>query len=213
MHMVYDRNKYKIVLFKNGERNKVFFSSNSKKSILEKYTKILKEKKPKFIIEYISRKKVMFELSVVTTEGTSESLYMKDNIGRTKQVTLGESNYNFIKILPYWKEERIYDHTLKTKIPFVQLFDVYLSDSEFKQVFTLNNKLIIQKDENFNLFSLKTVSDALRLINVIEIEFLNSGRYDCLFVTDTNTVQRKELYDMLEKNGYKRGFLRKQFTY
>tara|TARA_R110002110_G_scaffold186071_2_gene393080 strand:- start:172 stop:807 length:636 start_codon:yes stop_codon:yes gene_type:complete len=211
--MVYDRNKYKIVLFKNGERNKVFFSSNSKKSILEKYTKILKEKKPKFIIEYISRKKVMFELSVVTTEGTSESLYMKDNIGRTKQVTLGESNYNFIKILPYWKEERIYDHTLKTKIPFVQLFDVYLSDSEFKQVFTLNNKLIIQKDENFNLFSLKTVSDALRLINVIEIEFLNSGRYDCLFVTDTNTVQRKELYDMLEKNGYKRGFLRKQFTY
>ena len=155
----------------------------------------------------------MFELSVVTTEGTSESLYMKDNIGRTKQVTLGESNYNFIKILPYWKEERIYDHTLKTKIPFVQLFDVYLSDSEFKQVFTLNNKLIIQKDENFNLFSLKTVSDALRLINVIEIEFLNSGRYDCLFVTDTNTVQRKELYDMLEKNGYKRGFLRKQFTY
>ena len=211
--MVYDRNKYKIVLFKNGERNKVFFSSNSKKSILEKYTKILKEKKPKFIIEYISRKKVMFELSVVTTEGTSESLYMKDSIGRTKQVTLGESNYNFIKILPYWKEERIYDHTLKTKIPFVQLFDVYLSDSEFKQVFTLNNKLIIQKDENFNLFSLKTVSDALRLINVIEIEFLNSGRYDCLFVTDTNTVQRKELYDMLEKNGYKRGFLRKQFTY
>ena len=211
--MVYDRNKYKIVLFKNGERNKVFFSSNSKKSILEKYNKILKEKKPKFIIEYICRKKVMFELSVVTTEVTSESLYMKDSIGRTKQVTLGESQYNFIKILPYWKEERIYDHTLKTKIPFSELFDTYLGESEFKQVFTLNNKLVIQKDDNFNLFSLKTVSDALRLINIIEIEFLNSGRYDCLFVTDTNTVQRKELYDMLEKNGYKRGFLRKQFTY
>jgi len=211
--MVYDRNKYKIVLFKNGERNKVFFSSNSKKSILEKYNKILKEKKPKFIIEYICRKKVMFELSVVTTEGTSESLYMKDSIGRTKQVTLGDSQYNFMKILPYWKEERIYDHAVKTKIRFSELFDAYLGKSEFKQVFTLNNKLIIQKDDNFNVFSLKTVSDALRLINIIEIEFLNSGRYDCLFVTDTNTVQRKELYDMLEKNGYKRGFLRKQFTY
>ena len=143
--MIYDRNKYKIVLFKNGERNKVFFSSNSKKSILEKYNKILKEKKPKFIIEYISRKKVMFELAVVTTEESKESLYMKDNIGRTKEVTLGNSKYNFIKILPYWKEERIYDHALKTKISFSVLFDTYLGESDFKQVFTLNNKLIIQK--------------------------------------------------------------------
>ena len=211
--MIYDRNKYKIVLFKNGERNKVFFSSNSKKSILEKYNKILKEKKPKFIIEYISRKKVMFELAVVTTEESKESLYMKDNIGRTKEVTLGNSKYNFIKILPYWKEERIYDHALKTKISFSVLFDTYLGESDFKQVFTLNNKLIIQKDDNFNLFSLKTVTDSLRLINIIELEFLNAGRYDCLFVTDTTTVQRKQLYNMLENNGYKREFLRKQFTY
>ena len=33
--MSYNRNKYKIVLFRNGERNKVFFSSNNKKSILK----------------------------------------------------------------------------------------------------------------------------------------------------------------------------------
>ena len=63
------------------------------------------------------------------------------------------------------------------------------------------------------MFSLKTVTDSLRLINIIELEFLNLGRYDCLFVTDTTTVQRKQLYDMLERNGYKREFLRKQFTY
>jgi hypothetical protein len=138
---------------------------------------------------------------------------MKDSIGRTKEVTLGNSKYNFIKILPYWKEERIYDHTLKTKISFSLLFDTYLNESDFKQVFTLNNKLIIQKDDNFNVFSLKTVTDSLRLINIIELEFLNLGRYDCLFVTDTTTVQRKQLYDMLERNGYKREFLRKQFTY
>jgi len=55
--------------------------------------------------------------------------------------------------------------------------------------------------------------DALRLINVIELEFHSSGRYDCLFVTDNSTVQRKQLYDMLEDAGYKRSFLRKQFTY
>jgi len=90
---------------------------------------------------------------------------------------------------------------------------LYLEEKSFKQVFTLNNKVIIQKDDLFNVFSLKTVSDALRLLTVIELEFLNKGRYDCLFVIDTNTIQRKQLYNILEDAGYDRGFLRKQFTY
>ena len=122
--MVYDRNKYKIVLFKNGERNKVLFSSNNKKSILKKYTKFIEEKKPKFVMEYISRKKIMFELAVVTKESTENSLYVKDSVGRTREITLSESEYRFIKMLPYWKEEKIYDHNLKSKITFLSLMDV-----------------------------------------------------------------------------------------
>ena len=88
-----------------------------------------------------------------------------------------------------------------------------MADTEFKQVFTLNNKLIIQKDDIFNVFSLKTVSDSLRLLRIIELEFLNIGRYDCLFVEDYTTVQRKQLYDLLVSVGYSRAFLRKQYTY
>ena len=70
-----------------------------------------------------------------------------------------------MKMLPYWKSEKIYDHTSKTKITFDSMMETYLKDKEFKQVFTLNNKVIIQKDTDFNVFSLKTVSDALRLLN------------------------------------------------
>lgn len=211
--MSYNRNKYKIVLFKNGERSKVFFSSNSKKSILNKYNKLIGEKKPKFVTEYISRKKVMFELSIITTETAKESIFVKDELGRNKKITLGESSYNIIKLLPYWKEEMIYNHTTKSKISFGDLVDSYLSSKDFKQVFTLNNKFIIQKDEVFNVFSLKTITDSTRLLRIIELEFLDSGRYDCLFVSDTNTVQRKQLYDLLVGEGYSREFLRKQFTY
>tara|TARA_R110002012_G_scaffold183838_1_gene350329 strand:- start:118 stop:753 length:636 start_codon:yes stop_codon:yes gene_type:complete len=211
--MSYNRNKYKIVLFKNGERSKVFFSSNSKKSILNKYNKLIGEKKPKFVTEYISRKKVMFELSIITTETAKESIFVKDELGRNKKITLGESSYNIIKLLPYWKEEMIYNHTTKSKISFGDLVDSYLSSKDFKQVFTLNNKFIIQKDEVFNVFSLKTIADSTRLLRIIELEFLDSGRYDCLFVSDTNTVQRKQLYDLLVGEGYSREFLRKQFTY
>ena len=214
--MSYNRNKYKIVLFKNCEKCKTFFSSNSKKSILSKYNKLIVEKKPKLVTEYISRKKVMFELSIITTETSNESIFVKDDMGRTKEVSLGGSNYSIIKLLPYWKEEFIYDHQNKNKIPFNHLIRDYLPVDNFKQVFTLNNKLIIQQENIFNLFSLKNITDAnrlLRIINVIELEFHSSGRYDCLFVSDTSTVQRKQLYDLLVSVGYKRDFLRKQYTY
>jgi len=211
--MSYSRNKYKIVLFKNGERNKVFFSSNSKKSILRKYNKIIGEKKPKLITEYISRKKVMFELAIITTEQSDKTIFVKDSVGRTKKISLGDSSYRIIKLLPYWKEELIYDHKTKNKITFKVFMETYLEDKEFKQVFTLNNKVIIQKDEIFTMFSLKTVPDALRFLTIIELEFLRKGSYDCLFVRDNNTVQRKQLYDLLVINGYDRAFLRKQFTY
>ena len=211
--MSYNRNKYKIILFKNNERVKSFFSSNNKKSILEKYNKLIGEKKPKFIIEYISRKKVMFELAIITTETSKESIFVKDELGRTKKIYMGNSEYNIIKLLPYWREEYVYDHHTKTKISFENLINTYMLDKEFKQVFTLNNKLIIQKENVFNVFSLKTISDSLRLLRIIELEFLNIGRYDCLFVEDTNTVQRNQLYDLLVNNGYGRAFLRKQYTY
>jgi|TARA_R110001592_G_scaffold41594_5_gene135755 hypothetical protein len=211
--MSYNRNKYKIILFKNGKRVKCFFSSNSYKSILRKYSNIINEKKPKFIIEYLSRKKTRFEVGVVTTESVDDSIFVKDEFGRTKEVTMGDTTYSIVKLLPYWREELIYDHTSKTKITYLDFLSTYLNYKDFKQVFTLNNKLVVQNDEEFNLFSLKTVSDALRLIDIIEFELMDAGRMDCLFVRDTNTVQRKQLYDLLERKGYDRGFLRKQYTY
>ena len=211
--MSYNRNKYKIILFKNGERLKSFFSSNNKKSILTKYNKLIGEKKPKFVIEFLSRKKVRFELGIVTTEGNGNTIFVKDSVGRTKEISMGDSTYNIIKLLPYWKEEFIYCHSSKSKISFLELMGDHIQNTDFKQVFTLNNKLVIQNDDNFKLFSLKTVSDASRLIDIIEIEVLDVGRGDCLFVRDTDTIQRKQLYNLLESFGFDRVMLRKQYTY
>lgn len=211
--MSYNRNKYKIILFKNGERLKSFFSSNNKKSIHAKYNELINEKKPKFVIEFLARKKVRFEIGIVTTEGNGETIFVKDSVGRTKNISLGDSTYNIIKLLPYWKEEFIYSHESKSKISFTELMDAHIQIGDFKQVFTLNNKLIIQNEDNFKLFSLKTVSDASRLIDIIEFDVLDSGRTDCLFVRDRDTVQRKQLYSLLEGVGFNRAMLRKQYTY
>tara|TARA_Y100001963_G_C6607572_1_gene365511 strand:- start:72 stop:707 length:636 start_codon:yes stop_codon:yes gene_type:complete len=211
--MAYDRNKYKIVLFRNGEKVKCFFSSNRLDSVQDKYNELISEKKPKFIVEYLSRKKVRFELGIVTTQDVDEDIYLKDDIGRTKTVEVSGDNYNMLKLIPYWREEFIYNHQTQSKVSYCEVIDTYLPVDDFKQVFTINNKLVIQNDDEFKMFSLKTVSDAARLIDLIEFDLLDDGRLDCLFVRDTNTTQRKQLYTMLESAGYDRAFLRKQYTY
>jgi hypothetical protein len=211
--MAYDRNKYKIVLFRNGERVKCFFSSNRLDSVQNKYNELISEKKPKFIVEYLSRKKVRFELGIVTTEDVGDDIYLKDDMGRTKTVGVSGDEYNMLKLIPYWREEFIYNHQTQSKVSYCEVIDTYLPKDGFKQVFTINNKLVIQNDNEFKMFSLKTVSDAARLIDLIEFDLLDEIRVDCLFVRDTNTVQRKQLYTLLEGAGYERAFLRKQYTY
>jgi hypothetical protein len=211
--MAYDRNKYKIVLFRNGERVKCFFSSNRLDSVQNKYNELISEKKPKFIVEYLSRKKVRFELGIVTTEDVGDDIYLKDDMGRTKTVGVSGDEYNMLKLIPYWREEFIYNHQTQSKVSYCEVIDTYLPRDGFKQVFTINNKLVIQNDNEFKMFSLKTVSDAARLIDLIEFDLLDDIRVDCLFVRDTNTVQRKQLYTLLESAGYDRAFLRKQYTY
>jgi hypothetical protein len=211
--MAYDRNKYKIVLFRNGERVKCFFSSNRLDSVQDKYNELISEKKPKFIVEYLSRKKVRFELGIVTTEVVGGDIYLKDDMGRTKTVGVSGDEYNMLKLIPYWREEFIYNHQTQSKVSYCEVIDTYLPVDGFKQVFTINNKLVIQNDNEFKMFSLKTVSDAARLIDLIEFDLLDEIRVDCLFVRDTNTVQRKQLYTLLESAGYDRAFLRKQYTY
>ena len=99
--MSYNRNKYKIILFKNGERLKSFFSSNNKKSIHAKYNELINEKKPKFVIEFLARKKVRFEIGIVTTEGNGETIFVKDSVGRTKNISLAPSFFSSYKILFY----------------------------------------------------------------------------------------------------------------
>jgi len=211
--MAYDRNKYKIVLFRNGKRVKCFFSSNRLDSVQNKYNELISEKKPKFIVEYLSRKKVRFELGIVTTEDVGDDIYLKDDMGRTKTVGVSGDEYNMLKLIPYWREEFIYNHQTQSKVSYCEVIDTYLPKDGFKQVFTINNKLVIQNDNEFKMFSLKTVSDAARLIDLIEFDLLDEIRVDCLFVRDTNTVQRKQLYTLLEGAGYERAFLRKQYTY
>ena len=186
--------KYKIILLQNSVPKKTLFTSNVKRTTFHKFHKFLGSKKPLFNRKYVKRKFCQFELAIFSKENNNSSVYRKE-------------------LIPYWSEEFIYDHEVKSRISLDVLIGSYLPKKNFKQVFSLNNKLIIQTDDNFKMFSLKNVSDCGRLLSIIKELFISEGRVDCLFVPDSSTAQRKQLYKLLEDSGVNRKFLYKQYTY
>ena len=81
------------------------------------------------------------------------------------------------------------------------------------QVYSLNNKIVIQNNDLFNLFSLKTVSESSRFLSCIKKYFTTQGKFNFLISRDLSTVQRKELYNLLESKGFSRKLLYKHYTY
>ena len=205
--------KYKIILLQNGLSKKTLFTSKVKRTTFHKFRKFLNSNKPLFYRKYVKRKFCQFELGIFSTEDNQNAVYRKDNVGRNIQVVDTVQNYHIMELSPYWVEELIYDHQNKSRVSFDFLVENYLPKKDFKQVFTINNKLIVQNDNIFKIFSMKNVDDCSRLLNLIKETFINDGRTDCLFVPDSSTVQRKELYNLLEENGFDRKFLYKQYTY
>jgi hypothetical protein len=80
-------------------------------------------------------------------------------------------------------------------------------------VFTINNKLVIRNDDEIKIFSLKNIEDCRRLLDNIRRKFTDEGRINCIFTKDLSTTQRKEIYNLLESQGFSRSFLYKHYTY
>ena len=76
----------------------------------------------------------------------------------------------------------------------------------------LNNKVIVQNDDNYNLFTLKNDDDSSRLLDNLSENFISQKRSDCMFVKDYSTAQRKYLYLILSEKGFPKTYLFRQST-
>ena len=76
----------------------------------------------------------------------------------------------------------------------------------------LNNKIVLQKDEDIKLFSLKNEHESSRFIDCLSSHFFKIKRGDCLFIKDFSSPQRKYLYNLLESNGFDKKVLYRKFT-
>ena len=123
-----------------------------------------------------------------------------------------DNEWGIIKISVYNQEEKIFDIQQSKKIDTKELLRKYLKGDGLKMINSLNNKLIIQKDDEFKIFSLKSGGEVVRLLESLTDYFIKQKRTDCLIVKDTSTAQKKYLLKFLEENGFDKKLFYRQYT-
>lgn len=205
---------YLIVLFKNKRKKKIinkFKSFDRANKFFEEQVKISNE--IIFDKEITFGEVSDFELALVEEGKSPESrTYLKDEFGRNTAVKIEEDNMSMLKVVPIKVEELIYDCQKKQKISFEQFEKNYLKKDGVKLISSLNNKVIVQKDDEFSLFTFKNESESNRFLDCVSSYFFKIKRGDCIIVKDTSKAQKKYLYTLLESKGYEKQFLYRRFT-
>jgi len=205
---------YQVILFKNKVKKKIINKFKTHKKALEYYKLLVKESDEVIYDKSMENGVVSeYELSLVEKSSSSPiSLYMKDDYGRQVKVSLDDSELTMINITRYRIEELFLDYTTNKKIDTRQFIKQYLDPIGFKLISKLNNKIIVQNDDKFNLFTLKTSDESERFIDILTKKFNDDGRKDCLLVKDYSSPQRKYLYELLVKMGFEKSYLQRSST-
>lgn len=206
--------KYLIVLFKDKKRKKIINKFLTLKNADEFYKNYLKQN-DEIIFEKLNifGKNSRFELGLIETgKSPDKKVYLKDDFGRSIEVKVEDDNVSILKINPVRVEELIYDVSNKKKIKATELIKKYLSGSDVKLISGLNNKVVVQKDDKFDLFTFKNIDDANRFLSCLENHNIKNKKMDCIIVKDSSKAQKKYLYNILESKGFDRQFLYRKFT-
>ena len=205
---------YLVVLFKNKKKKKIikkFITFNRTKLF---YDNLIKESQEViFNVEVESGEECKYEIGLVEMSGKQlVPVYMTDEFGRSIKVKLDDEGMTLLQISQYKKEELIYDVKESKKITVQELIKKYLRGDGMKMVSVLNNKVVVQQEEKFYLFTLKNEQESSRFVDYLSLHFFKIKRGDCLFVKDYSSAQRKYLYGILESNGFSKRVLYRKFT-
>jgi hypothetical protein len=210
------RGKYFIVLFCNKKRVSILYRCMNRKTVYEYWREFRTQKKPPYIKLQGGKRnqELVFELALIFPNNRwTSSTWVKDSLGRNQEALIEDEKFRIKEIIPYWKEELIYDYQSKKRIRYHEMLNQILPISEIAQIFTLNNKIFVQIENDVKLFGSKNLKDNERLFEILKDDLINKKRGNFLFVKDIDTHQRKLLYDLLESKGYKRRELFRHYSY
>lgn len=205
---------YIIVLFKNKERYKIIKKYRTYKNAFNFYKKeVDKNNDVIFEVQTENGRDVKYEIALI--EKTSEKLlpvFKTDELGRNVTLNVDSPNYSILKIEEYKIPEVVYHIDKKEKITIEKLIQGYLRGDSLKLVSKLNNKVIVQDDDKYNLFSFKSNKDSDRFLYQLEKYMINNGKRNCLIVKDSSSEQKKYLYEVLSNLGYDKKMLYRTST-
>jgi hypothetical protein len=206
--------KYFVVLFKDNVKRKIIKKFSNLKNAKDFFDNLKKKSEDVSFPKKIENGKPCSFAVGLIAEGNSkdELIFIKDEFGRNIKVKFDDDKFSLLGISPYNLEEELFDVKKKTKITLDEILAYLRGVDTLKVVYCLNNKVVIQKDDEYRLFSLKTEEESVRFIDILSEKFYSSKRKDCMFVTDTSTPQRKYLLKLLSENGFDKKSLYRKFT-
>jgi hypothetical protein len=205
---------FQIVLFKNKIKKKIINKFKTLKKTVAQFNKLLEESNDViFPVKYENGSSSTYELSILEKRKTNnEKLFIKDEFGRQIKVNLDDDDFTINKIVSYNIEEEFLDYQTKKKINSKEFIQKYLKVTGIKMISKLNNKVIVQINENYKLFTFKNDSDSNRFLDELGQYLRKINKNDCILVKDYSTIHRKYLYDILVNQGFPRSYLQRHST-
>jgi len=208
--------KYFIILFCNKKRRKVMHKSAKRSTIMSAWQEFKTQKQPPYVKTNSGKKRteMNFELGLIYPMNRwATKSYTRDKLGRNVELKIDNEKQRIKYIIPYWEEEYIYDFDAKERIRYHQMMRHITSINEIAQIFTLNNKMFVQVENEIKMYGNKNIDDANRLFDIVRDDLLGKNKNNFIFVKDINTHQRVLLYNLLESKGYKRSELFRHYSY
>lgn len=202
--------KFSVIIFKNNKKRKVVNSFVTKERALNFYNNLIEENsKIKFYKEYENGKKCNYKVGLISNDITYDNKFnFIDKFGRN--ISISSNEFTIIKVSDYHNEELIFDVGKNQKISYNELMTLLSEKNNLKMVSKLNNKIIVQNDENIKLFSLKNEFDCERLFELLSQE----QKRAYIMTPEVSIEQKKYLYNLLENYGFDKQMLyRKSTTY
>jgi len=203
---------YLVVLFKNKQKKKILKKFKTKQNAITYLEKMLG-------VNIIFDKQVEngnfceFEIGLLEKNSVDfNSYFIKDEMGRQMKIDIDDPEYKIIKISKFKVEEFIFDIKNKVKLSFKDFIKKYLPKNNTKLISKINHKIVIQNEDEINLFSLKSELDCERFLNILSDHMFSLKRVDCIIVPDSSKQQKKYLYSLLETKGIKKSILYKKST-
>jgi hypothetical protein len=192
-----------IVLFKNKKRKKIINRFKTLDRAKEFFSNKVSESKNVIFEKQVENAlPCSFEIALLSKKDDNfQSLFVKDMLGRQVRVDLDDDDFKIIEVSEYRVEEKIFDVYKNKKITTQEFMKSYINTPSIKLLSKLNNKVVLQNDDNIDLFTLKDPEECTRFLKSLSDYFISTQRMDVIVVYESSKAQKKYLYDILEKTG------------